>query len=418
MILFMTNGATTTLSPAPQNTKSVERGSKKPEKTKKLVLSFGIAVTIFLALNVIPQVLPPKESSFNKFDHPCKGSVWYLVDDMRKTANQKADYALLGSSLMVAAITNADSTGDKKQVDLTTYHKATYLDKQLNKGTNSVNLAVAGEMPSDALLILKASINKLKPGSTLIYGLAPRDFIDHDFKSPTDSEAYQLLHRVVPMERELSDKYNVSIWEKMNFWIEKSLFLSDNAIDIQMKMSKWGDTAIDTMFGKLDDSQFMVGTRFWNRQKLIPSYKMVERIPNAFILEPEDFTKPPVYVDNTMEYVMRYRRPDMKAFANQMYFVQKISDLCKERGLKLVFVNMPITETNQKILPATTYQTYLTRLNELATANGARFVDFNDHSVYKQSDFNDGVHMNARGALKFVQRLAEFLKEDASSIQH
>jgi len=405
----MTNGATTTLSPAPPISESVEPGEKKPEKSKKLVLSFGIAATIFLALNVIPQVFPPKNSPFNKFDHPCKGSVWYLVDDMRKTSNLKADYALLGSSLMVAAITNADATGENKQVDLTTYHKAAYLDRKLNRDTNSVNLAVAGEMPSDALLILKASIDKLKPGSTLIYGLAPRDFIDHDFKSPTDSEAYQLLHRVVPMEPGLSDKYNVSIWEKMNFWIEKSLFLSENAIDIQSIMSKWGDTAIDTIFGKQETSDYLIGSRFWDRQKLIPSYKMVERIPNAFILEPENLTKPPVYVDNTMEYVMRYRRPDMKAFANQVYFVQKIGELCKERGVKLMLVNMPITETNQAILPPALYQTYLTKMNELATANGAKFVDFNNHSEFQKSDFNDGVHMNARGSLKFVDKLANQL---------
>lgn len=410
MILFMTNGATTTLSPAPQ-IQDYASGNKKPESAKKFGKSFCIAATIFLALNVIPQFTDTKNQVFNKFDHPCKGSVWYLVEDMRTTASTKADIALLGSSLMVAAITNADATGDNKQIDLTTYHKATYLDKQLNKGTNSVNLAVAGEMPSDALLILKATIDKLKPGATLVYGLAPRDFIDHDFKSPTDSEAYQLLHRVVPMQQELSDKYNISIWEKTNFWIEKSLFLSDNAIDIQMKMSKWGDTAIDTMFGKLDDSQYLVGTRFWDRQKLIPSYKMVERIPNAFILEPENLTKPPVYVDNTMEYVMRYRRPDMKAFANQVYFVQKIGELCKERGIKLKLVNMPITETNQNILPPALYKIYLTKMNELATANGAQFIDFNDHSEFQKSDFNDGVHMNARGSLKFVERLAKHLNQ-------
>lgn len=409
MILSMTNGATTTLSPAPQISESSEPGWKKPEKSQKLVLSFGIAATIFLALNVIPQVFPPKESPFNKFDHPCKGSVWYLVDDMRKTSGQKVDYALLGSSLMVAAITNADATGENKQVDLTTYHKASYLDKKLNRGTNSVNLAVAGEMPSDAFLILNASIEKLKPGSTLIYGLAPRDFIDHDFKSPTDSEAYQLLHRIVPMEPGLSDKYNVSIWEKMNYWIEKSLFLSDNAIDIQSIMSKWGDTAIDTMFGKQTLSDYAVGTRFWDRQKLIPSYKMTERIPNAFILEPEDLTKPPIYVDNTMEYVMRYRRPDMKAFANQAYFVQKIGELCKERNIKLMLVNMPITETNQNILPPALYQTYMSKMKELATANGARFIDFNIHSEFPKTDFNDGVHMNARGAIKFVDKLATIL---------
>lgn len=404
----MSKGATTTLPLNPETLrKEEENGTQKSDHKKKLAKSFGIALSIFLALNVIPPLLGEKiPVSFNKFDHPCKGSVWYLVDDVRNSEGNW-DIATLGSSLMVAAINNADATGLKQNIDLTTYHKAGYLDKVLNSGTRSVNLAVAGEMPSDAYLILKATIDKLKPGSTLIYGLAPRDFIDHDFKSPTDSEAYQLLHRVVPLEGNLSDKYNVSIWEKLNYLIEKSLYMSDNAIDIQMVLSKYSDAAITKILGPIDEAKYPAGKRFWDRVNLIPSYKMVERIPDAFILEPENLNKEPVYVDNTLEYAMRYRKPDMKAFENQYYFLSKINDLCKRKNIKLLVVNMPITDTNEKLLKPGLYQTYLNKLSQFASSNNAQFLDFNDHSVFTKTDFNDGVHMNARGSMKFVEKLAQ-----------
>ena len=410
MILCMSKGATTTLPLNSENIrKQEENGTEKSGGKKKLAKSFGVALSIFLALNVIPLFVSDKSKPvFNKFDHPCKGSVWYLIDDVRKDEGNW-DFATLGSSLMVAAVTNADATGLKQNIDLTTYHKAAYLDKVLNGNTRSFNLAVAGEMPSDAYLILKASIDKLKPGATLVYGLAPRDFIDHDFKSPTDSEAYQLLHRIDPLEGNLSDKYNISVWEKLGYQIEKSLYMSDNAIDIQSNLAKLGDAAVNKIFGNIDESRYPNTKRFWDRVNLIPSYKMVERIPDAFILEPENLNKEPVYVDNSLEYAMRYRRPDMKAFENQFYFLSQINALCQNKKINLVLVNMPITQTNEKLLQAGLYQTYLNKLIEFASRNQVRFLDFNNHSEFKNSDFNDGVHMNARGSMKFIEKLAAFL---------
>lgn len=51
---------------------------------------------------------------------------------------------------------------------------------------------------------------------------------------------------------------------------------------------------------------------------------------------------------------------------------------------------------------------YWSRLEPFSERKNTVLFDMNDHTIFKKSeDFHDGVHMNARGGLKFVDHLVE-----------
>ncbi|MBX9692093.1 MAG: hypothetical protein K2Z81_06900, partial [Cyanobacteria bacterium] len=124
---------------------------------------------------------------------------WWTVDAVNRS-KQKHDIVLLGSSLMVVAMAECDATVFNNRFDLTRYRSARYFDDirgSADSTNRSINLAAPGQIPSDALMTMKAAWKAGIRPTSVIYGVAPRDFVDGTLSSPLDTEAFVCLKQLV-----------------------------------------------------------------------------------------------------------------------------------------------------------------------------------------------------------------------------
>jgi hypothetical protein len=117
------------------------------------------------------------------------------------------------------------------------------------------------------------------------------------------------------------------------------------------------------------------------------------------------------FEDNSKEYTARYNPFKAKLFDMQLGYLDKFLALAKQLGIKVLLVNMPLTQDNLSLIPAGKYQLYLDSVRKAATANGAAFIDYNDGQTFTHEYFNDMVHLNGYGSRRFFQMVGGEIKK-------
>lgn len=382
----------------------------KPFKTGRQS-SFMRALAFFIVLNMVLAYTNPID--FDKFEFPYKGWAWWTFNDLRKSP-QTHNVALLGSSLMVSAVGNCDAMRKQEQLNLAVYHKAEYLDEKLEKTFggkfNTYNLAGPGQMPSDAYMTLQSMLKTHQRPDVVVYGVAPRDFYDSSMASPVDTEPFRFLSRIVENDEAMPLMFK-SPWDKFNWVLEHNIWAYRNALDMNMFLHDKTEQLLDKLFPPATGKDAFT---YWDRIKLLPDYKMGEIHPFAVVIHPQDPNGPPKFVDNTPEYSERYKRPDKDIYKIQWKFLVKLAELCKRERIELVVVNMPITLDNIKVLGGYRYMPYLNALQVLAMDHDVEAFDLNDFVKYQKGDYHDGVHLNAFGGTKLMDRLVEIFENTPS----
>lgn len=371
------------------------------------------AITAFLFLNLALSFFTPIK--FNPFNYPYQGWGWWSFHDLR-SSQEIHNVALLGSSLMVAAVNNCDANYLNRPLNLTEHHRSFYLDDKLEatfKGKfRSYNLAGPGQMPSDAYLTLKGMLSTAHRPDVVIYGVAPRDFIDSQLSSPTDTEPFHFLSRLVSTDDCAGGLFRDPLG-RLSWFINRNLYFAHHAIDWQMLLERKTNRLLSVL------APLPYGSKpytFWQRTALLPKYKAGEIHPNAVITHPlsKEVAKAN-FKDNTDEYRERYKRADRHTYSTQLYFLGKLANLCKKERIELILVNMPIARENINVLGAPTYLDYVTTLKERAYALNIAFYDLNFFYLYNTDLYHDYVHLNAFGGAKFLDSLVSVLNSDPRS---
>jgi hypothetical protein len=115
------------------------------------------------------------------------------------------------------------------------------------------------------------------------------------------------------------------------------------------------------------------------------------------------------FEDNTAEYRQRYTPFRPRVFSTQSNYLDRFLKLTKDRGIKVVLVNMPITNENLKLLPPGVYDNYLNQVKHAATTSSASFIDLNKQGIFPAAEFADTVHLNGRGGMHFFKLACEQL---------
>lgn len=362
---------------------------------------FVLALLAFLVLNAWLAFYTPIQ--FDEFKFPYKGWNWWLMNDVKKM-HGPFNVALLGSSLMVSANAGCDANYLNKSLDLANYHKSAYFEDSLKKkfggSFNTVNLAAPGQMPSDAYLTLKAAVEHGNRPEVVVYGVAPRDFLDSTLNSPADTEPFKFLRRLVNI-----DDIAVYVFRnpltKLDWWLQKSIFMYGYALDFQMLIGESAQLALDQALPKPAGVKPFT---WWDRASLIPAYMPGEVHPEAVMANP--LTKDKIsYKDNTAEYRSRYKRPDVHTYKIQVAFLRKIIEYCHKERIELIVVNMPISLYNVALLPPGVYMNYLKMLSDETFVGNVSMHNAADFEYFSQEDFHDSVHLNAFGGRKFFDLL-------------
>ena len=279
---------------------------------KRRISAFATAITIFFAVNVALSFFAPV--NFDPFKFPYRGWVWWTFDGLKKATDQRQEHniALLGSSLMVSAVTCCDANYLHKSLDLTEHHGAEYFDHMLQRkfggSFKTYNLAAPGQMPSDAYLTLKGMLSTANRPDCVIYGVAPRDFIDSSLGNPTDTEPFRFLNRLVSTDECAGGLFRDPLG-KLQWFIDRNFYLSHYSLDLQLSNTEMQEKVLASA------APLPPGVRaytYWDRIKLLPRYKAGEIYPNAISTHPstQDEARKQ-FRDNTAEYIERYKKPDV-----------------------------------------------------------------------------------------------------------
>jgi hypothetical protein len=320
---------------------------------------------------------------------------WWTLNDLKQLP-APPNVVLLGSSLMVAAIAECDANFKHKVFDLAYYRDAAYLSHalqlQFGGSFTTANLSAPGQMPSDAYLTLSAALKRGVAPRIVVYGLAPRDFLDGTMQSPSDTEAFQVLKHFVDVDG-LAFDYYANPYGKLDWLMQKCFPLYQQAVWTRGQIA----ACARGLIGKEETKPTAFALSL--RQRCQP--QNVER--GTFLALP---TRPGTpLLDNTRDYKQRYKNPSQSNYLVQLKFLQRVAQLCRRNQIDLVLVQMPITKGNVDLLQPGVYKQYQTDISRLAADNSVTLLDMCQFGKYEPTDYKDSVHLNGYGGKKFVDNL-------------
>lgn len=112
--------------------------------------------------------------------------------------------------------------------------------------------------------------------------------------------------------------------------------------------------------------------------------------------------------------------------AKTKLYLNKIIELSKKQGFKLVFVNMPYdyNDSSEASNWVKEPEKMINKVNQIAKINNIPFVNYNDEDKFKEinfdfkNDMNNIGHLNIWGANKVTEDFGKFLKENFKLEDH
>lgn len=392
----------------------IEKGLEADTTRARYLSSFLSAALIFLLLNVALACTKP--ISFDPYAFPYRGWVWWQIHDLR-TSPEHHNVVLLGSSLVISAINCCDANFLNKKFDQSEYHAAAYLDhclaQKFGGKFKTFDMATPGQSPADAFLGLKAMVKMGNKPDVVIYGIAPRDFIDGTMDDIADGESYRYFSRFFGQaDTEPDLAYHWPI-RKLEYDLQRALYLSGSAMDLQMLWQNSAAKVLDKLVPNPPQGEYFT---WWDRNKFFPKYKAGDMYAGACMVEPMLPGAAHKFVDNTKDYQDRYKSPRKWVYYAQIHFLKRLMQYCSQEHIKLILVNMPITQYNTCMLRQGVYMHYVDEMSQIAAAQHVTFIDLCKFDRYPLTLYNDYVHLNGAGGKLFVDDLTDRLaKSDAAA---
>jgi len=390
------------------------QGEKAPNKLKVLISSYAIcAALLLLSIDLGGRLLTqyaPQVLSLSPFKAANRSWVWWNVRDFNELKSAP-DIVLLGSSLMMAPLHGGDAAHLNLPQNVAFHHHSQLLEdllkEKFGRTYRTFAFALGGEMVSDAYVIAHTLLKDDRKPKVIIYGIAPRDFMDSALPSASSTEIFKYMDRVGDLS-EIDKESAGSPWEQGEKRLSKVSFTYRHRPDFLYVQHRWAKELFRKLLGyeELDQVRSPLHVR-----------------KQAFLELPEDFgptslfvTPPPViaepYKANLEEYKFRYRKLNLKQFNSQLAFLERLLAMAEDDDTRVVIINMPLTTDNVALMPAGFYQSYLEQVNGIVKKHQALFLDLNDPTLFPQKYFTDSVHLNGRGGQHFFEVLADRLKQD------
>lgn len=349
----------------------------------------------------------------NAYNSPNRSWVWWAVHDFRGL-QQSPDVVLMGSSLMMAALHGGDATYLDLPQNVAFHHRSALLEDLLSrhdgKKVNTFAFAIGGQMVSDAYALCSTLFVGDKKPKVLVYGVAPRDFMDNTLTSPASTETFRYMSRLGGL-KDVAWQARATFWEQVEYGLACLSSVYAHRLDFVYLQHHYVKQLVKHIcgFSNLEE----VHTPFALRKQALLELPE-DQGPNDLMVMPYKNDGQSKYVDNSDEYRMRYRMFKPKLFEMQLSFLERMLHFCSDEGIAVALVNMPLTADNLSLMPPGFYDNYKARVSLLAEKYQAEVIDLNDQSAFLKQDFADSVHMNGDGGIKFFNKLAKKLTSESS----
>lgn len=366
-----------------------------------------IGFILFLTLDTLLRFIPPEKLGFSPYETTSRTAIYYGVCDFHKH-KKKPDIVLMGSSLMMTALNGGDAAYLNRPINPALHHSSTCfeakLKEQFDQTFSTFAFSVDGEMVSDAFVIAETLLRGPQKPEVIIYGIAPRDFMDHALPSPAATTIFKYLKRIADLSHLDKEAY-ISTNEKIEHFFEKLSFIYQHRPDFIYRQNALGMKLIGKLMPNYDFRTVQCPIHI-RKQAFVELPE--DTGLNEAIVEPPSAIEP--FHDNSDEYRYRYKKINKKQMDSQFAFLQRLLYFCKENKIKMILVNMPLTQTNLDLMQPGYYEQYKNRVHTIAETGGAEVLDLNDTNTFPKKYFGDTVHLNSRGDVHFYSELAKALK--------
>ncbi len=359
-------------------------------------------VLLALAALVVTDVVSRFVYEPDRFASPNRSWAYWAVRGLHEQ-NKAPDVAILGSSLMLAVVHDGDATYFNETIDAVKHHDSKYFDRGLTKSlgvpVKTSSLAIGGQMASDAYALTTNVLVGDKKPKAIVWGIAPRDFVDSSFIEPRNSETIHYLNRVAG-KQVLDGRFH--FWNNLEYYAAAvSDLYTKRGSFVCVQQNAVKSLLQNLGFGDMEE----VGAP-QELQRIAMHELPEDNGPREWNVHPYSQKKQD-WTDNSAEYRMRYNPFKPHVLQTQLGYLNKLLAYARENGIAVTLVNMPLTKDNLSLLPPGVYDNYLATVTEAARTGGADFLDLNDAKLFHKEDFADYVHLNGLGAQKFLDLVAQ-----------
>lgn len=339
-----------------------------------------------------------------------------LADLVRawKGAPQAPGICFLGSSLMQCALKGSS---------------ATFLNEALPNSQPpqaSFSWALGGENASDSYMIAQNLMSGQKKPKLLIYGIAPRDLLDNNVKSPVTTDIFRYLSTFNSVSSLPGDVFT-SLDDRVNCVLKQLSFLVDRKSALTKCAVEQTQSVIPLLVPAVRDAKPSPPTE---QDKIVQANAQLAApaAPGAAPSAPADFTseslakvKPTdsmakkVAAFQLLQQVskgvtiFRYNPYCVERYNRQVVFLDMLLSHLENIGVQVVVVKMPLKNEHVAIMPKELLSSYARDVERLTTKYGAALLDFNTPE-FKDADYGDVAHLNSAGAKIFQTKLVQTFK--------
>ncbi len=320
------------------------------------------------------------------------------------------DVLMIGSSLSREAFALTDAYVQHKRApeigyELNSYGKSVYLEEQLQKLTGkkhtTLDLSVGGCMASDAYFLLNKAVEERPQIRLLILPVAPRDFVDNFSEKDPEMSAVGMLLKKKSLATIVSQKSTEK--ERFESALSSFWYLFDTRADYQAILEKLGcqffNRAPNIYEAKKSFDPFGVD----NLVIFNPPHNRADQVLPQAIKE-EDARK------NSIQY-NPYNPERLKV---QFQYFEKSLKFCRDKGITVVVVDMPLPEINRREMSVQLSSDYESNLLALCSKYSTRLLRLQKDPDFLDCDFRDSCHVVGSGGKKVIDRLIDFLASDPS----
>lgn len=387
-----------------------ESKSSKANQTPVAVLC---GLGLFFGINMLMLLWQPL-SRVNPETLPSAHTWTYWATKEFNKLSKAPDVVICGSSVMMHPIARVEAEHKNENVDYVLDHKSTYLADKLretlnNKDLSCYSFALPGSMVSDDYMVVRSLLLGDRKPSVIVLGLTLRDFIDSGVTCPGATPPFRYLKRYTNID-EFADLAMPQIWQRMDYWLGKLVYFNGKKMDLQTILSENTKNGLDPIYKKAFAPCKLVEM---DPTRNTPANLRGEIEAGMMLAHPVEAD---TYLDNTAEYRKRYKRNDPKMFEIQSKFLDRLLSEANAKSVKVVIVNIPVSEENHTLMPPGMYEKFKERVSQLAAKHSIEFVDPSDQMKLSKTDFYDSVHMNASGGRKLLDQFAAAIVADKKNV--
>ncbi|MBP9094804.1 hypothetical protein KBI23_27545, partial [bacterium] len=310
----------------------------------------------------------------------------------------------------------------KEALDTTDQREVTRLGDALanltGKQPEVFNLAMGGAMVSDHYLLARTLFKGGQKPKAVIIGVNPRDFLDNTLPSASSTDAFYFLSPYVNVSKLAAVSF-AGPFNLLDYRLKEWLPLKQ--VTTILKGSEPPSLANVSTFtnpeakGVLDPKSSATNT---TKDGTAVNTKVLQAISGSagdvrqgqwrIPAEP-----PYLFIDNTREYVRRYKNPNPPCLKGQKAYFHALLTFLKEEDIKVVVVGMPSLQSNRDILPQAFWSQFKNYLQSETVACGGSFVNLFDDQRFGSHDFLDTVHLNRWGGGRLISVLAQELAKNS-----